>query len=499
MKVGIWIRVSTDEQARGESPKRHEARARMYAEIKEWDVVELYDLSGVSGKSILFHPETQRMMNDITEGKIQGIIFSKLARLARNVKELIEISEHFQEHDAHLISLEENIDTSSPAGRLLFTMIGALAQWEREEIASRVAASVPIRAKLGQCTGGIGPYGYKWVDKKLIIDEDAAVNVKAAYEIFLKEHNLSRTIRVLNQKGYRSRYGKFTRTGIKRLLTDTAYKGIKRANYSKKRDKGQAWSLKPKSDWIYFRIDPIISEEVWKETNMIIKKNAEPFPSTPPPVGKYVFSGIVYCNNCKSKMYVMKYKYMKTPRYRCQTCKKKMNEDYLFGKIKEGLKQIIIKPYEIRKMIKDNRNGVENKEKQLEVFKKELTNIQFKINKLLELYNENMIDKETFSSRFTVLRERKEQIDNEIPGIQGTIDYMKSANVNSDYLINKAKSLYSSWDKMLYKEKAEIIKQLIQKITVFDNKIIIDYYYLNDLMVVCKDDHNHMDSMPVQA
>jgi site-specific DNA recombinase len=55
----------------------------MYAELKGWTVVELYDLSGVSGKSVSEHPEAQRMFADVASAKIGGLIFSKLARLAR--------------------------------------------------------------------------------------------------------------------------------------------------------------------------------------------------------------------------------------------------------------------------------------------------------------------------------------------------------------------------------------------------------------------------------
>jgi site-specific DNA recombinase len=79
----------------------------MYAELKGWNVVELYDLSGVSGKSVIDHPEAKRMLSDVASGKIQALIFSKLARLARNVRELLDISDHFQKHNANLVSLAE--------------------------------------------------------------------------------------------------------------------------------------------------------------------------------------------------------------------------------------------------------------------------------------------------------------------------------------------------------------------------------------------------------
>ena len=69
-EVGIWIRVSTDFQVKDESPEHHEKRAKMYAESKGWNVLEVYQLNGVSGKSVMEHPETRRMLHDIKSGRI---------------------------------------------------------------------------------------------------------------------------------------------------------------------------------------------------------------------------------------------------------------------------------------------------------------------------------------------------------------------------------------------------------------------------------------------
>ncbi|MFQ5962687.1 MAG: recombinase family protein [Candidatus Scalinduaceae bacterium] len=471
--VGIWIRVSTEDQARGESPEHHEKRARFYAESKEWKVKEVYHLEAVSGKSVIGLPETQRMLKHVRNGHITGLIFSKLARLARNTRELLEFADIFQEYNADLISLQESIDTSTPAGRLFYTMIAAMAQWEREEISERVAASVPIRAKLGKPIGGQASYGYQWKDRKLIPHQDEAPIRKLLYELFL-EHKRKKTVaRILNERGYRTRNGsKFTDTTVKRLLQDTTAKGMHKANYTKSLGDNKKWIVKQQEDWVFTKVEPIVSEELWNQCNSILdeqeKNNKRPSRNV-----VHLFTGFAFCA-CGQKMYVPS----NSPKYICRKCRNKIGTEDLEEVFHKQLKTFFFSPNEISNYLNKSDNVIKEKEELLKSQEQEKHKIQIEMDKVYKLYIDDQITPEGFGHKYKPLEERLKQTEDQIPELQAEIDFLKIQYLSSDQILNEAKDLYSRWPELEYEEKRKIVESITDKVIVGKEDIAINLCYL---------------------
>lgn len=472
-RVGIWIRVSTDIQVESESPEHHEQRGRYYAAAKEWEVVEIYRLDAVSGKSVMEQPETKRMLKDVKQGHITGLIFSKLARLARNTKELLEFAEYFKKENADLVSLSENIDTSTPAGRLFYTMIAAMATWEREEIADRVAASVPIRAKMGKPLGGAASFGYKWQGKELVVDEKEAPIRKLIYELFLKHKRKKAVASELNTLGYRTRSGaKFSDTTVGRLIQDPSAKGVRIANYTKSTGEGKKWVIKDEKDWIRTPCPAIVSEELWNEcNNLIASLHKHRKKMGPRPV--FLLSGFIKCH-CGSTMYV----YHKAPVFVCKKCKNRIEAADIDEIYHSQLKSFLLTDTDIETYLKQSDSLIAEREALLISAQKESAILRKSLKEYVELRISKTMTLERFKELYNPLEERLSQLDKQLPELEAEIDFLRIQYLSSDTVLQEAKDLYERWPKLPFEEKRAIIEVITEQITIGKQDITIKLSYL---------------------
>jgi len=491
-RVGIWIRVSTEDQAKGESPEHHEKRARFYAESKEWQVREVYHLEAVSGKSVMGQPETQRMLEDVKSGRITGLIFSKLARLARNTKELLHFADYFREHRADLISLQEAIDTSSPAGRFFYTVIAAMAEWEREEIAERVAASVPIRAKLGKPLGGAAPFGYRWDKRELVPDQKEAPIRRLIYELFLEHRRIKTVARLLNERGHRTRNGsKFTDTTVSRLLRDPTAKGVRRANYTRSLGDKKHWVMKPEDEWVLIPVEPVVPAEFWDQCNEILDARRR---SGKPPARRtvHLFAGLAFCA-CGTTMYVPS----NSQKYVCSKCRNKIGIEDLEAVFEEQLKNLFLSPEELLKYLGEADKTIKQKQELLGTLETEARKVKAEMDHTYRLYLDGNLTSDGFGKRYHPRELRLNQLEDQIPTLQGEIDFLKIQYLSKDQIFAEAKDLYSRWQSLDHNEKRRIVENISERLVVGKDDITIELCYLPNLSeIASKGQRNVIPALP---
>jgi len=479
--VGIWIRVSTEDQARGESPVHHEERARGYAKSRGWQVKEVYDLAGQSGKSVKDNPEAKRMMKDIERGHITGLVFSKLARLSRNRRELEDFSDFFNKHKADLISLSEAIDTSTAGGRMFFHLLGVFAQWEREEITERVNASVLVRAKLGKSINGSSPYGYEWKDHKLIVKPAEAAIRRKAYDLFLAHRRKGKVANLLNAAGYRTRGDALWRDSqVFRILTDSSAKGVYYFNRMRQLDDSWQTEPKPESEWGKVECEPIVSEEVWNQANRIIEEHIKSW-KRPGPSPVHLFGGLATCT-CGTKMYVR----AGSPKYVCRKCCNKIPIVDLEAIIAEELKMFFGERKRVERLMDETSHNLAEKTALLETHQHAIQKVREEMRQTHQLYLKQQISGDGFRDLYAPAEERLKQLNSELPKLEAEVDYLKVNKLSADDIVRESAVLHERWPSMPLDDKRRIVEALIEKIVIGEGEIDITYSCAPSSEELCK-------------
>lgn len=212
--AAIYVRVSTQDQAQhGYSLDAQQEALENYAKALGYDLFRIYRDEGKSAKDMK-RPEMISMLQDAEAKKFSAIFIYKLDRFSRSLKDLILTIDKLKEIGIDFISLQDKIETASASGKLMFHIISAFAEFERNIIGDRTKFGMERKAKEG---GFItkAPRGYKIVNKELIPEE----NFKEIQELFEEFCNSDISLTQLAK-----RYN-MTTAGIKKLLKNITYIG----------------------------------------------------------------------------------------------------------------------------------------------------------------------------------------------------------------------------------------------------------------------------------
>ena len=318
-KVYIYTRVSTTMQIDGYSLDAQKARMKAYADFNDYQIVGEYEDAGKSGKSIEGRASFCRMMEDIKSGKdgVAYVLVFKLSRFGRNAADVLSTLQVMQDFCVNLICVEDGIDSSKDAGKLMISVLSAVAEIERENIRVQTMEGRIQKAREGRWNGGFAPYGYRLVDGVLQINEDEAPAIRTIFEQYVNTdtgaNGLSKYLETHGFQKLARQNGTsplFSATLIRAILKNPVYCGkiaFGRRKLEKIHGTRNEYHQVPQEN--YLLVDGlhegIVSEELWNTAQVKLLAQSKRYE----PVNRskteqaHLLSALVKCPVCGAGMY----------------------------------------------------------------------------------------------------------------------------------------------------------------------------------------------------
>lgn len=316
-KIGAYLRVSTEEQAIAIEGSLDNQRYHLQSFVdlknrqeKGWGkIAEFYVDDGYSAKDTR-RPAYQRMMADLKKGNINLILIADLSRLSRNIHDFSTLLNELDRLKAKFLSIKEQFDTSTPAGKMMIFNLINLAQFEREQVSERVSLGVHARAMRGLLNGGRPILGYDKNPEKpgtYVLNRGEADQVRTIFKLFLKSGSRAKTVQQLDLLGIKPKSptgsgarSKWSSQSLGLLLNSVAYLGIHEVNRRNKNEdqtllKPSARYQRVKATW-----PAIISQETFDEAQTLLceAKQLERTRLKDAEKRAYILTGLLRCGTC---------------------------------------------------------------------------------------------------------------------------------------------------------------------------------------------------------
>ena len=445
--AALYIRVSTDAQREeGYSIDAQKEMLTAHCISRGIKSYRLYIDGGFTGSNIE-RPAVNDLIKDVKDDLVSAVIVYKLDRLSRSQKDTLYLIEDvFNPHKTGFVSLNENMDTSTPIGRAMLGIMSAFAQLERETIRERTRMGMKERVKSGLWMGGGRiPFGYDY-DKEsgILVPNRDALTVRKIYELYLQGYSPNKIAAILGLK-----YEKLAVQILKRK----ANTGI--IVYNGQEYQGQH--------------EPIVSTETYEKAMVLMRKRG----TDRTPASGNLLAGIIYCGKCGARM-------------RYQKWGKSGMKLYCYSQQKS-------KPYLIKNPDCDNERmwadeaesavindlfamGLDKTEQAPvtsynvpELLRRQYDEQILKIRRLYNLYAKSGDELllQTLEENRAQLKSLAEQIRQE--EVRAQTEY------ESQELRIMVQNLKDTWEYMTPQERQRIIKQCVNRIVITDGQI--DIYY----------------------
>ena len=297
IRVAVYSRVSSQEQAsEGTSLDFQAGQLIGYCQLQGWTIMNSYVDPGFTGKDGE-RPGLQRLLTDAKLGLFDKMVVFKLDRLARNLSLLLEIEKTLKEHGITLISMKESVDTSTPTGKMAFSLFGVVSEWDRANIVERTRNGRLQRYKEGCWGGGKSPYGYSYDKKtrKLIINESEARVVRRMYSEYVNGKSLFAISQGLNQDHIPPRAKRsqgWWQTAVRQVLLNPVYRGTEVVNRHAHISLINSMDL---SNAIMMSVPSLVSEQEWHiaQNRMQANKHVKPNKQK-----THLLQGMITCAIC---------------------------------------------------------------------------------------------------------------------------------------------------------------------------------------------------------
>ena len=506
--TALYCRLSREDELAGESNSISNQKdiLKKYADEHGFFNTQYYIDDGYSGVDFE-RPDFKRMLDDVDNGKIATIITKDLSRLGRNHLHVgLYTEEYFPKNNVRYIAINDNVDTANPnsSGTDMAAFYNIFNEFHVKETSKKIRATWRIKAQRGERVASRPAYGYmKDPDnpKQIIPNPETAPVVKRIFQMCAEGMGPSYIARVLeNDKIYTPTMYEFKRTGTRltglneelpyswsaQTITDmfenVIYLGhtlnLKTENISYKDHRKR---IRPKEQQVMIENthEAIVSQETWD----IVHKLRDGKRRRTKSGYKSIFAGILFCADCKSKLYFVSGDSIKTEQFHfiCGKYRKKRRDNCSIHSINEKvLYEIVLE--EIRRVTEFARERTEDfaeyinknsetqlkkelkdKQKLLDKHKKRLTEVSTIFRKLYEDNALGRITDEQFQMLSQGYVEEKKQLETDISELETIVAEMKTKSGSSKTFIELVKRFTD-----IQELTPEILHTFISKIEIHE-------------------------------